>query len=233
MRTSSGPTTTSPSRQRSPKRPSSRSASLAAGTGASRYSRATCRPARSRARASTRPTVPGSSAVASASSTSGWARRSRPVVVAIRPPGATRRIGRASCAAAAASTFARASASVSPPTSTPPIVVPLGSVPRSASAITPAAAASSARSAATAASAISARRPRRRGRLTEERNGPDIRTDDGSGRPSGPPPPADADLPELLHEQHAILSGAVVVVRDALDVEPERAVEGDRLLVRR
>src|SRR5262245_34678472 len=39
-------------------------------------------------------------------------------------------------------------------------------------------------------------------------------------------------LGELLHEQHPVLAGPVVVLRHALDLEPERLVKGDRAGVR-
>ena len=36
-----------------------------------------------------------------------------------------------------------------------------------------------------------------------------------------------------LEQEHAVLAGAVVVLHHAIDLEAERLVEGDRLLVRR
>ena len=65
------------------------------------------------------------------------ARSSRPLVAASAPPGPTRRMGRSRRAAAARATATRASLSVDPPTSTPAIVVPRGSVSRSRRAIAP------------------------------------------------------------------------------------------------
>ena len=59
------------------------------------------------------------------------------------------------------------------------------------------------------------------GRLAVERNGPDIE----------PLTVADALRAfygyERLDEQHAVLARAVVVVRDPLDLEPQRLVERD------
>ena len=176
------PTSTRPSRQAPPNRASSRSASLAAAMGASRYARSACGPSRRPTRARTRPIVPSARTSASASATSGTARSSRPFVSASAPPGATSLIGRTTRAAAARSTTARASASLIPPTSTPAMVVPRGSEPRSMSATAPIADATTTAIAPTTATTAAALRARRRGRLAVERKGPDTGASDGSGR---------------------------------------------------
>ena len=176
------PTTTVASRGGSPKRWSSRFARRAAGTGASRNESGTSGPPPSPSRARTRFAVPPSSAASSAASSSGSARSSAPVVAAV-PVGPRSVIGRVTRRAAASLTAVRASSSVRPPTGTPPIVVPRARLSRSSRATRPTAAARATRAATTTAPTTSARRPRRRGRVATDMNGPDMGTTDGSERP--------------------------------------------------
>ena len=171
-RTVSSVTFASASRGGSPNRLSIRLARVAARTGPSRYASSSVGPSVTPTRASTRPTGPVSSASSSAAPTRGLAPRARPVVVSC-PSGATRRIGWATRRAAACSIALRASASLIPPTSTPPIVVPRGIVPRSARATAPNAPAITPTRTTTASTTSSRPRRRRRDRFATETNGPD------------------------------------------------------------